>query len=237
MFVEVMDYDYLVFLFFVTILLPAVVMLIFYVHIYRVIMNQVRSTVTLSSPTTTTSTKSPPSPSSPSTSKSSTAMRLSASVSLSRNHDGTMLRVLGAARKREVKATQNLSIIVLFFMVCWLPLYTINCIQAFCKDCLLPDWMMLFLILLSHLNSAVNPLLYAYHLKDFRASLKSLLCGMCGMCGVKAVPPAAAASAAANGGDARSSLHGGVQSRLASRLMERRPTQASMRGPRIYIGE
>jgi len=86
---------------------------------------------------------------------------------------GTMLRVLGAARKREVKATQNLSRIVLFFIVCWFPLYTINCVMAFCPNCEVNDFLMNFCIILSHINSVGNPLLYAYHLKDFRAALKN----------------------------------------------------------------
>lgn len=96
-----------------------------------------------------------------------------------RTSGGTMLRMLGAAQKREVKATQNLSIIVLFFMICWIPLYTINFILAFCDDCFkMNSTLMLFCIILSHLNSAGNPLLYAYHLTDFRAALKSFLIGL-----------------------------------------------------------
>ncbi|CAG2056205.1 unnamed protein product [Timema podura] len=94
---------------------------------------------------------------------------------------GTMLRVLGAAQKREVKATQNLSIIVLFFVICWVPLYTINFIQAFYKDCVIPQTITNLFIILSHLNSAGNPLLYAYHLRDFRAALKHLLYGIFGI--------------------------------------------------------
>lgn len=89
-----------------------------------------------------------------------------------------MLRMLGAAQKREVKATQNLAIIVLFFMICWIPLYTINCILAFCHDCEVDSTFTNFCIILSHLNSAGNPLLYAYHLRDFRAALKNFLCGL-----------------------------------------------------------
>lgn len=88
---------------------------------------------------------------------------------------GTMLRMLGAQQKREVKATQNLSIIVLFFMICWIPLYTINCIIAFCSNCKISNIYMNPFIILSHVNSAGNPLLYAYHLKDFRAALKQLI--------------------------------------------------------------
>lgn len=98
-----------------------------------------------------------------------------------RFHGGTMLRLLGAAQKREVKATQNLSIIVLFFMICWIPLYTINCVQAFCGNCNIPLQLTNFSIILSHLNSAVNPLLYAYHLRDFRAALKNLIFMMFGI--------------------------------------------------------
>lgn len=89
---------------------------------------------------------------------------------------GTKLRVLGAVQRREVKAAQNLSIIVLFFIICWIPLYTINCIKAFCPTCDPPLPLTNFCIILSHLNSAVNPLLYAYHLRDFRAALRNMLC-------------------------------------------------------------
>ena len=96
-------------------------------------------------------------------------------------YSGTMLRVLRAAQNREVKATQNLSIIVLFFMLCWMPLHTINCIVAFCPQCHIHAPVMLLVITLSHLNSALNPLLYAYHLKDFRAALKRLLLSLFGI--------------------------------------------------------
>ena len=94
---------------------------------------------------------------------------------------GTMLRVLGAARKREVKATQNLSIIVSFFIICWIPLYTINCVQAFCRTCEIPIAVTNVFIILSHMNSAINPLLYAYHLRDFQAALRNLICCILGV--------------------------------------------------------
>jgi adenosine receptor A2a len=42
LFVEVMDYDYLVFLYFTTIITPAMILLAFYAHIYRVILKQVK---------------------------------------------------------------------------------------------------------------------------------------------------------------------------------------------------
>lgn len=93
---------------------------------------------------------------------------------------GTMLRVLGAAQKREVKATQNLAIIVFFFIICWIPLYTVNAIKAFMPELDIPNPLTYVCIIVSHLNSAINPFLYAYHLKDFRAALKGLLCTIVG---------------------------------------------------------
>ncbi|KZC09710.1 PREDICTED: adenosine receptor A2b-like [Dufourea novaeangliae] len=145
-FTEVMDYNYLVFLYFATIIFPALLIAAFYAHIYRVVVKQLQQIVTMN------------------------PGRRNGNQTT-----GTMLRLLGAARKREVKATQNLSRIVAFFIICWFPLYTINCVMAFCPRCKVNDVLMNFCIILSHLNSAGNPLLYAYHLKDFRAALKNFM--------------------------------------------------------------
>uniref|UniRef100_A0A336LQZ6 CSON001514 protein n=1 Tax=Culicoides sonorensis TaxID=179676 RepID=A0A336LQZ6_CULSO len=164
LFVEVMDYSYLVFLCFGTIVTPAVILAAFYAHIYTVILRQLNTNV----PVITVKDDS--------SAKSKEPIR-----HLRRQRGGTMLRVLGAAQKREVKATQNLSIIVLFFMICWMPLYTINCINAFCSMCLDDIKLTNFCIILSHLNSALNPILYAYHLRDFRKALKTSMMRLCGM--------------------------------------------------------
>lgn len=77
--------------------------------------------------------------------------------------------------RREVKKAQKLSMIVMFFMFCWFPLYTLNFLESYdwVKH---PIWLMDTLIILSHLNSAINPLLYAYHLKDFREAFHRVLC-------------------------------------------------------------
>ncbi|XP_038216043.1 adenosine receptor A2b [Zerene cesonia] len=146
-FVEVMDYNYLLFLYFATIVTPSVLLAAFYAHIYRVVVKQMSAVVT---------------------------------VEGGQGRAGTMLRVLGAAQKREVKATQNLAIIVFFFIICWIPLYTINAIKAFMPELDIPNPLTYFCIIFSHLNSAINPLLYAYHLKDFRAALKGLICSVIG---------------------------------------------------------
>ncbi|XP_058063430.1 adenosine receptor A2a [Anopheles bellator] len=184
LFVQVMNYDYLVFLYLVTIIIPGLLLLAFYIHIYRVIVRQRKQIVSINSVDSRFS------ESLPNLAGSMAAAAAAAgggdggqrsTPSKKDQYTGTMLRVLRAAQRREVKATQNLSIIVLFFMVCWMPLHTINCIMAFCPDCQICGAVMLFVITLSHLNSAINPLLYAYHLKDFRDALRRLLLSMVGL--------------------------------------------------------
>ncbi|XP_030761547.1 5-hydroxytryptamine receptor 4 [Sitophilus oryzae] len=151
-FLTVMDYNYLVFLYFGTIITPALILIGFYAHIYRVVLKQLRQIVVMNPENGTKKSKNLPS--------------------------GGMVRMLGVQQRNEVRATQNLAIIVLFFMICWIPLYTINCIIAFYKDFQVNSSFMLSCIILSHLNSAGNPLLYAYHLRDFRAALKNFFCNL-----------------------------------------------------------
>ncbi|CAG2110464.1 unnamed protein product [Medioppia subpectinata] len=78
--------------------------------------------------------------------------------------------------RREVKKAQKLFIIVVFFMLCWIPLYTLNTINVFCHDCFKSKPVFDVLIILSHLNSVGSPFLYAFHMKDFREALRRLLC-------------------------------------------------------------
>uniref|UniRef100_A0A182MQF0 G-protein coupled receptors family 1 profile domain-containing protein n=1 Tax=Anopheles culicifacies TaxID=139723 RepID=A0A182MQF0_9DIPT len=177
LFVKVMNYDYLVFLYLVTIIIPAVLLLAFYMHIYRVIVKQRKQILSVNSIDSRFSANL----TNIEDSTIAQSMQCSKRRTKKDNCNGTMLRVLRAAQNREVKATQNLSIIVLFFMICWMPLHTINCIVAFCPQCHIHAPVMLFVITLSHLNSALNPLLYAYHLKDFRAALKKLILSIFGI--------------------------------------------------------
>uniref|UniRef100_T1J2N5 G-protein coupled receptors family 1 profile domain-containing protein n=1 Tax=Strigamia maritima TaxID=126957 RepID=T1J2N5_STRMM len=150
LFVFVMDYNFLVFLYFATIVGPSLLMGIFYGRIYCVVVQQVRQISAL--------------------------QRGPSSITMSALQNGGRTNPKVASR-RDVKAAKNLFIIVTFFVFCWIPLYTINCVQAFCRSCWVPMELMSFTIVLSHANSACNPLVYAWHLKDFREAMRRCLCG------------------------------------------------------------
>ncbi|KAH0625671.1 hypothetical protein JD844_015266 [Phrynosoma platyrhinos] len=78
--------------------------------------------------------------------------------------------------QKEVHAAKSLAIIVGLFAVCWLPLHIINCYTLFCRGCARPPlWLMYVAILLSHANSVVNPLIYAYRIREFRHTFRKIL--------------------------------------------------------------
>ncbi|XP_010000493.1 PREDICTED: adenosine receptor A3 [Chaetura pelagica] len=69
---------------------------------------------------------------------------------------------------QEFKAAKSLALVLFLFAISWLPLCIINCISYFCPDCHIPPYLMYLGILLSHINSAVNPIVYACKIKKFK---------------------------------------------------------------------
>ncbi len=85
--------------------------------------------------------------------------------------------VILASRKNfflETKAAKWLAVVMAFFAVCWLPLHIMNTVTLLtsqsCTACLYAA------ILLSHANSAINPILYAYGNSKFRQAFHKLCC-------------------------------------------------------------
>nr|XP_056720991.1 adenosine receptor A2b [Euleptes europaea] len=76
--------------------------------------------------------------------------------------------------QKEVSAAKSLAIIVGLFALCWLPLHILNCVTLFgtTKN---PQWAMNLAIILSHANSVVNPIIYAYRLREFRFTFHKIL--------------------------------------------------------------
>lgn len=77
----------------------------------------------------------------------------------------------------ESRAAKSLAAIVTLFVFCWTPLYTLNTIVYFCPGCTekIPSELWQCAIILTHLNSAFNPFLYAWGMKDFKGALYRLL--------------------------------------------------------------
>lgn len=78
--------------------------------------------------------------------------------------------------KRELKAAKWFAAVIGFFAVCWLPIHLINTLGIY--GMYAPIELLVFSILLSHLNSAVNPVLYGFSNSKFKvAVMQTLRCG------------------------------------------------------------
>nr|XP_021530415.1 adenosine receptor A2b [Aotus nancymaae] len=79
--------------------------------------------------------------------------------------------------QREIHAAKSLAMIVGIFALCWLPVHAVNCVTLFqpAQGKNKPKWAMNMAILLSHANSVVNPIVYAYRNQDFRYTFHKII--------------------------------------------------------------
>uniref|UniRef100_H3A231 Adenosine A2b receptor n=2 Tax=Latimeria chalumnae TaxID=7897 RepID=H3A231_LATCH len=77
--------------------------------------------------------------------------------------------------QKEINAAKSLSIIVGLFALCWLPLHILNCLTLFHPSLEKKQWIKSLAIIMSHANSVVNPIIYAYKIKDFRNTFRKII--------------------------------------------------------------
>lgn len=71
---------------------------------------------------------------------------------------------------KELKIAKSLALILLLFALSWLPLHTLNCITLFCQTCKTPMIITYIAIFLTHGNSAMNPIVYAFRIEKFQST-------------------------------------------------------------------
>ncbi|XP_060087083.1 adenosine receptor A1 isoform X1 [Heteronotia binoei] len=71
---------------------------------------------------------------------------------------------------KELNIAKSLALVLFLFAVSWLPLHMRNCISFFCTSCKTPSALTYIAIFLTHGNSAMNPIVYAFRIKKFRTT-------------------------------------------------------------------
>lgn len=71
---------------------------------------------------------------------------------------------------KELKIAKSLALILFLFALSWLPLHILNCITLFCPSCQKPSILIYVAIFLTHGNSAMNPIVYAFRIQKFRVT-------------------------------------------------------------------
>lgn len=75
---------------------------------------------------------------------------------------------------KELNLAKSLALVLFLFAISWLPLHIINCITLFCPECNKPIALLYVAILLTHGNSAVNPIVYAFRIKKFHTAFQKI---------------------------------------------------------------
>ncbi|XP_078098043.1 adenosine receptor A1-like [Mustelus asterias] len=71
---------------------------------------------------------------------------------------------------KELKLAKSLALVLFLFAACWIPLHILNVIWYFYPQYNVPKLALCIGIFMSHANSAVNPVIYAFKIKKFRKS-------------------------------------------------------------------
>lgn len=86
--------------------------------------------------------------------------------------------IASGRHKEQARAVRTIGIVILTFLICWLPFCIFVPIVAYCPACIHPR-VYLYSIFLSYLNSAINPCLYFMANINFREAFKTLLRKAC----------------------------------------------------------
>ncbi|NWH75414.1 AA3R protein, partial [Piaya cayana] len=85
------------------------------------------------------------------------------------------VRGAGGFYGQEFKTAKSLALVLFLFAVSWLPLCIINCVSFFYPQSRIPPYLMYMGIVLSHANSAMNPIVYAFKIKKFKTTYLFIL--------------------------------------------------------------
>uniref|UniRef100_A0A1B0FY48 G-protein coupled receptors family 1 profile domain-containing protein n=1 Tax=Phlebotomus papatasi TaxID=29031 RepID=A0A1B0FY48_PHLPP len=84
--------------------------------------------------------------------------------------------IASSKMRRERKAARTLGIIMSAFLACWLPFFLWYVIHVLCgHNCSIPRIVVGVVFWIGYFNSALNPVIYAYFNREFRAAFKKTL--------------------------------------------------------------
>ncbi|XP_063811604.1 adenosine receptor A1-like [Pseudophryne corroboree] len=88
---------------------------------------------------------------------------------------------------REFRMATSLFLVVFCFVICWFPIHILNVVRFYCPHCKVPADLILSAVILSHANSAINPIIYVFRMRTFRRAVEATLSCSCATAAVGSV--------------------------------------------------
>ncbi|KAF6029000.1 GPRDOP2 [Bugula neritina] len=77
--------------------------------------------------------------------------------------------------RNEYRVARTLAIVLGIFLAFWLPFFVCNFVTAICKSCIIDDKVLSAVTWLGHVNSSVNPIIYALSMDNMREAFLKII--------------------------------------------------------------